>query len=273
MAIAAKDVMELRRKTGLGMMDCKKALAETEGDVEKASDLLRQRGLAKMDTRSDRASSEGLVIAALSPDKTKGALVEINSETDFTAGNDSFRAMAAKVVEAALQQDPGQVTKTDAMQAAIDDVRLTTKENVQFGRGMVLGGGGSRVGSYVHFNAKVGALVQVQLPPQGAPDGVDEFLKELCQHIVASSPAPIAVTEDQVPSEILEKERQIAKAQAIESGKPEQIAEQMVTGKIRKFYEGHVLLKQPYIRDDKKSVSEILPKGLKIEAFARFQIG
>lgn len=267
MAITAKDVMALRQRTGLGMMECKQALSEVDGDVDKAVDLLRQKGLAKMDTRSDRASAEGKIAAAVSGDRAKGAIIEINTETDFTASNDAFVKMTQSIAEAALEQSPGDVQKTDAMQAIIDEVRLTTKENVQFNRGRVLGGDGATVGSYVHFTGKVGVLVEVR----GQAD--DELLKDLCMHISAVSPIPAGINEADVPADVLAKEREIAKAQAIESGKPENIAEKMVEGKIRKFYDENVLLRQPFIKDDKKQIKDLLPKGTTITAFIRYQLG
>ncbi|MFA9476764.1 translation elongation factor Ts [Phycisphaerales bacterium AB-hyl4] len=267
MAITAKDVMALRQKTGLGMMECKEALTEVDGDVDKAVDLLRQRGLAKMDSRSERTSAEGRINAAVSDDGSKGAIVEINSETDFTASNDAFLAMADTVATEAIKGEPGEVVTNDAMKAAIDEVRLTTKENIQFARGAVLGGPGSTVGQYVHFTGKVGVLIELD----GKAD--DALLKDLCMHISAVSPAPLGVTEDEVPAEVVEKEREIAKAQAIESGKPEQIAEKMVEGKIRKFYDETVLLRQPFIKDDKKQIKDLLPNGVTIKKFVRYQVG
>lgn len=272
MAITAKDVMALRRRSGLGMMECKQALEEVGGDIEKATDLLRQRGLAKMDTRTDRASAEGKIAVAVADDRRKGAIVEINTETDFTAGNESFTAMAAAVAGQALQQDAGPVEKTDAMQNAIDEVRLTTKENVQFSRGQVLGGSANAVvGSYVHFTGKVGVLIELEAADASAVS--EDLLKDLCMHISAISPVPLAVTEDEVPADIVAKEREIAKAQAIESGKPENIAEKMVEGKIRKFYDEVVLLRQPFVKDDKQQIKDLLPQGVTIKRFARYQLG
>lgn len=267
MAIAAKDVMALRQKTGLGMMECKQALTETDGDLQQAVDLLRQKGLAKMDSRSDRTSAEGKVAAVVADDAAKGAIVEINTETDFTAGNETFVSMVQNVATMALDQEPGEAEKTDAIQSAIDEVRLTTKENVQFGRGQVLGGAGTKVGAYVHFTGKVAVLLQVE------GDVSDELLKDLCMHISAVSPAPLGITEDQVPEEIVAKEREIAKAQAVESGKPENIAEKMVEGKIRKYYDQVVLMRQPFIKDDKKQIKDLLPKGASIKAFVRYAVG
>jgi elongation factor Ts len=267
-AISASDVMKLRQKTGLGMMECKAALAETNGDTQAAEDLLRKKGLAKMDSRADRQSAEGRIFVAMASDHSKAALVEINSETDFTAGNDSFKLAGQKVVELALQQaQPGEANKTDAMQAAIDDVRLTTKENIQFARGTVMGGPGRKVGSYVHFTGKIGVLVEVE------GQASDELLKDLCMHISAVTPVPVGVVDEDVPAEIVAKEREIAKAQAMESGKPEQIAEKMVEGKIRKFFEENVLLKQKFIKDDKLAIKDLLPKGTTVKAFVRYQVG
>jgi len=271
MAITAKDVMDLRGMTGLGMMECKAALAETDGDKEKAVDLLRKKGLAKMDTRADRASAEGRVGVAISPDKSRAAIVEINTETDFTAGNDTFKAMVVSVVSEALKQPAGEVEKTQSMQETIDNIRLTTKENVQFRRGRVVGAPGHKVGQYVHFTGKIGVVVEL------TGEAPDELLVELCQHVAAVTPTPIGVTEAEVPAEIIEKEKQIAKAQAMEQGKPEQIAEKMVVGKIRKFYEDHVLLNQLFIKPDEngkqKPIKELLPKGVTIQSFVRYQVG
>ncbi len=268
MAITAKDVNELRQQTGLGMMECKKALEETAGDRQAAMDLLRKKGLAKMAERADRASSEGRIAAVVAPDRSRAAIVKINTETDFTAGNDAFKAMAVSVASEALKQSaPGSVLPTPAIQKLIDDVKLTTKENVQFGSGLVVGGPGSVVGAYVHFTGKTGALIEL------TGDGstiTEDLLKDLCQHVVAISPAPLAVSDDQVPAEVVAKEREIARAQALESGKPPQIADKMVEGKIRKFYEEVVLTKQLFVKDDKKKISDILPKGAAIKSFVRF---
>ncbi len=267
MAITAKDVMALRKATGLGMMESKAALEEAGGDMQAAQDLLRTRGLAKMDGRADRESAEGKVAVAMSPDGKKGAIVEINTETDFTATNAAFVKMTQAIADLALAQSAGDVQKTDAMQALIDEVRLTTKENVQFKAGKVFAPGGGNVGSYVHFTGKIAVLIEV------AGEATAELLKDLCMHVSAVSPAPLGVNEDEVPADVLEKERQIAKAQALESGKPEAIAEKMVEGKIRKFLDEVVLTRQPFVKDDKKQIKDLLPKGTVIKQFVRYQVG
>jgi len=271
MAISAKDVMKLRKRTGLGMMECKQALTQADGDIDQAIDFLRTKGLAKMDNRADRTSAEGRITVSITADQSKGAIVEVNTETDFTADNDSFKSLVDQLVSDALEQGPGEVQKTDAMQGAIDEVRLTTKENVQFHRGQVMGGqAGSKVGSYVHFTGKVGVLIELDT---GDGQASDELLADLCMHIAAANPVPIAVNDDEVPAKLLDKERQIARAQAEESGKPEQIIEKIVEGKVRKFLEDHVLLKQAFIKDDKKRIGSLLPAGVVIKSFVRYQVG
>ncbi len=264
MAISAKDVMALRKATGLGMMESKAALEEAGGDMQAAQDLLRSKGLAKMDGRADRESAEGKVAVAVSPDGSKGAIVEINTETDFTASNEAFVKLTQDVANLALEQDAGDVEKTDAMQALIDEVRLVTKENVQFKAGKVLAG---NVGSYIHFTGKIAVLIEVE------GDADSDLLKDLCMHVSAASPTPLGVNEDEVPADILAKEREIAKAQAIESGKPEAIAEKMVEGKIRKYLDSVVLTRQPFVKDDKKQIKDLLPKGTTIKQFARYHVG
>ena len=261
--ITAKDVMELRKATGLGMMEAKKALTETDGDMEAAKDLLRQKGLAKMETRTDRESAEGKVAVAAADGKA--VIIQVNTETDFTANNEQFAEMMTAIANAALAQAAGDVEKTDDIQALIDDVRVTTKENVQFAQGKVFGGAGSKVGSYVHHTGKIGVVIEAE------GDIDDELLRQLCMHVSATN--PMGLNEDDISADVVEKEKEIAKAQAIEQGKPENIAEKMVEGKVRKFYDEVVLLRQPFVLDDKKQVKDVLPAGASIKAFARYQVG
>ncbi len=267
MAISAKDVMTLRKATGLGMMEAKAALEEAGGDMQKATDILRTKGLAKMDGRTDRASAEGKVAVAVAADGSKGAIVEVNTETDFTASNEAFIVMTKAIADLALEQDAGDVEKTDAMQGLIDEIRLTTKENAQFAKGKVYATSSGKVGSYVHFTGKIAVLVEVE------GEASAELLKDLCMHISAVSPSPLGVNEDEVPADIIAKEREIAKAQAMESGKPEEIAEKMVEGKIRKYLDSVVLTRQPFVKDDKKQIKDLLPKGTTIKQFVRYQVG
>ncbi|QDU34962.1 Elongation factor Ts [Poriferisphaera corsica] len=263
--ITAKDVMALRKASGLGMMEAKKALTETNGDMEAAKELLRKKGLAKMDGRTDRESAEGKI--AIAVEGSKGAIVLVNTETDFTANNDMFIEKVQIIANEALKNDAGEVVVNDSMQTLIDDIRVTTKENAQFGKGKVLGGGNATIGSYLHFTGKIGVLVELE------GEASDDLLKDLCMHISAISPAPLGVNEDEIPADIIEKEREIAKAQAIESGKPEAIAEKMVEGKIRKYLDEVTLTRQKFVKDDKKQIKDILPAGVSIKQFVRYQIG
>lgn len=266
MAITAKDVADLRAKTGLGMLECKKALEASNGDIQAAIDELRKKGLKDMDKRADRVSAEGQIFVKVAADRSKAAIVEFNTETDFTARNDGFLKAGETVLAEVYKQPAGKVEKNDAIEAAINEVRLTTKENAQYGRGHVLGSGG-KVGSYRHHNGKAAAIIEVSGPIS------DELFTELCQHIVAITPAPIAIDESGVPADLIEKEKAIAKAQAIESGKPESIAEKMVVGKIRKFLEDNTLENQLFIKDDKKKIKDILPAGVKITGFVLYKLG
>jgi len=265
--ISAKDVMALRKATGLGMMECKKALEEAGGDFDQAAEIVRKKYGAKMAGRADRASNEGRVAIAVAPDQSKAVIVVVHSETDFTATNDAFKAMIQTVAEQALAQQPGEVTRTDAMEAEIEKLRITTQENLQFGKGQVLGAPGSKVGTYVHFTGKIGVVIEVQ------GDASEELLKDLCMHVSAIVPAPLGVTEGEVPADVLDKERQIAKEEALASGKPEAIAEKMVEGKIRKYLDTVVLLRQPFVKDDKKQIKDILPQGVEVKKFVRYQVG
>lgn len=267
MSFTAKDVMQLRKSTGLGMADCKKALEKAEGDMDKAAEIVRAEFGAKMDGRADRESGEGRIAIAVADDKSKGAIVRVNTETDFTAKNDAFIAMAQQVADLALAQDTGDVAANDEIEAAMKDVRLTTGENVQFGEGTVFGGAGHTVGSYVHFTGKVGVLIDIE----GEAD--EQLCKDLCMHISAIVPEALGVNEEDVPADVIDKEKQAAKQEALDSGKPEEIAEKMVVGKMRKYLDSVVLLRQPFVKDDKQQIQDILPEGVTIKSFKKLTVG
>lgn len=262
MAITAADVNKLRQSSGLGMMECKKALEEANGDQEKASDILRVKYGARMAGRTDRANAEGRIAVAVSACGCKAALVQVNTETDFTANNDEYKAMAGKVAELALAQAKGEVAKTDAIEQAIEGLRIKTGENIQFKRGEVLEAG--KVGTYVHFTGKVGVAIAVDGPAD------DALLKQLCMHISAAVPEPIAITEAEIPADVVAKEKAIAVEEAKATGKPEQIAVKIAEGKLSKFYDSVALLRQPFVMDDKKQVKAILPAGVTVKAFKKF---
>jgi elongation factor Ts len=236
--ISAKDVMSLRNKTGLPMMACKAALHEAGGDVERAEELLRKQLKGKMDARTERAAGEGRIAIALG--KEAASIVEIRLETDFTAKSEKVIEGAKKVAELALDEHAGSVAPTPTMTAVIDDMRITTGENASYARGhkLVQDPGSGSFGSYVHHDGKTGVLVQAE----GSIS--DETLRQICMHITAAVPRPQGISAQDVAPHIVEKERRFRIEQAMESGKPQQIAEKMVEGGMRKFFEEISLLEQ-----------------------------
>ncbi|MCA9291301.1 MAG: translation elongation factor Ts [Phycisphaerales bacterium] len=261
MSFSAKDVMALRQKTGLGMLDCKKALTENDGDLNAAEEWLREKLKGKMETRTERATGEGRIGILISGDDA--VMVEIQTETDFTAKNDAFVAMVEAVTALAMKAPPGDVACTPDMQKAIDDQRITTGENVNFARGLRLHGG--HFGSYLHHDGKRSCLLQVS---GRAPDDV---LKGICQHIVFHDPA--GISEDDVPADKIETIRAEAVEEAKATGKPEQIAQRMAEGRVRKYLEENTLLHQKYVLDESQAIKDVLPKGVTITRFARYTLG
>ncbi|MDP6634812.1 MAG: translation elongation factor Ts [Phycisphaerae bacterium] len=257
--ITAAMVKALRDETGLGMMECKKALTENGGDVEKAKDALRAKGLATAEKRSSRDTKEGVVL--ISTTESQATMVEVVCETDFCARNEEFQAMANDVLTLAAQADEGDIQATDEISARVQTTLAMIGENMSFSRGVKICA--DKIGTYAHHNGKVGVLVGVQ------GDLDEETLTGLCMHIAFAD--PIGITGDDVPEDLVAKEKQIAMQQALESGKNEEIAEKMVVGKLRKFIASKALLEQAYVRDDKKQVKEILGDA-SIKAFARFAI-
>ena len=263
--VSAKDVMALRQKTGLGMMDCKKALVEADGDIATAESNLRASLKGKMDERTDRAAGEGTI--AIHIGDGVASIIEIRSETDFTARNDGFTDMAAKIAEMAIAQDPGNVEFTDAMKEILDEVRITTGENISFARGTVMTGGG--FGKYLHHDGKLGVLIQASAEvPQDVGLGIS-------QHVAAHIPTPLAVDEAGLDQAIVEAKRTEVTQEAIDSGKPPEIAEKMAAGRMRKYFEQVTLLGQKYIKDPdgNLSVGETLPDGVTCGGFVRMRVG
>jgi elongation factor Ts len=260
--ITAAMVKALREDTGQGMMECKKALGETNGDVQAAKDLLRARGLLKAEKKSARAASEGLIEIIVSPDNKAGTMVEVNCETDFCARNDVFRAMVAEVAKKAAAGAAGEVPASDAITAAVQQAFNKIGENMRFVRGIKLSG--EQVGGYKHHNSKVGVLVALK----GTVSPT--LLSELCMHIAFHR--PMGIRAEDIPAEVIEHEKAVAKAAAIEQGKPEAIAEKMVVGKVRKFCEENCLMEQKFIKDEEKTVKQVLGEA-QVVAFARYELG
>lgn len=260
--ITAALVKALRDETSQGMMDCKKALEEAGGDVEAAKDILRKKGLITAQKKAERATSEGLVQIVLSPDKTSAAMVEVVCETDFCARNEIFSAMVATVADLALKSPEGNVEASAAIKDAVQGALAKIGENMSFRRGVKIKA--PLIGTYLHHNRKVGVLVGIegQLPA--------ETLADLCMHIAFAN--PVAVGPEDVPASLVEKERKFAQEQAAESGKPADIVAKMVEGKVRKFLADNALIEQPFVKDDKKKVKDVLGSA-KVKTFARFTVG
>lgn len=264
--ISAKDVMSLRNRTGLGMMECKKALVETGGDVEAAEEHLRKVYKGKMEKRTDRAAGEGRIAIKIADDGSAAAIVELKAETDFTAKNENFIACAQLCADEALKAGVGAVGSTDAMESSIDKIRAQTGENISLGRAEKIDGTGVSFGSYVHHDGKTGVLLVIE------GDLSDEVAKQICMHVTAAVPRPAGVTPDDVPAKVVEKERKFRIEQAVESGKPQEIAEKMVEGGMRKFFAEVALNEQAFIMDPSKTIKDLVG-GATIRSFYRWEVG
>ncbi len=282
--ITASMVKELREMTGAGMMECKKALVEAEGEIEKAVDVLRTRGLAAVAKKAGRATNEGTVMAIVSDDCKSGAVIELNCETDFVGMNDKFKAYAEKIAKAALAAKPADL---DALKAAdaegetveevVTDAIHTLGENIQLSRFAVAEAGA--VSSYIHGGGKIGVLVEFDV------EGIDPTSAEFAQYgrdvaMQVAAACPVAANRDAVDPAVVEHEKSIYMAQAAESGKPEAIQEKMATGRLEKFFKENTLTEQAYVKNPDQSVSEYtaevaknLGGEIKIVNFTRFVLG
>lgn len=272
-AISASDVKALRDKTGVGMMDCKRALSEAEGDVKRAVELLRERGLAKAGKREGRATSEGGIAIAI--DGGVGGMVEVGCETDFVARTDDFGALTDSLARAVVA-DATLTTREALLEASIDgrsvsdivtEAIATLGENVVIKRVAHLEVDGV-VGGYVHAGGKLGAMVGLRTEAPGA----EALAKDIAMHVAAADPIPVAVTRDGVPSELLESERSIYTKQAEQEGKPEKVIEKIVAGRINKYMSQICLFEQPFVKDPDRSVGDVLGDAT-VTAFHRFKLG
>jgi elongation factor Ts len=261
-------VKELREKTGAGMMDCKKALVEANGDMEEAVVYLREKGLAKAAKKAGRATSEGTIGLWIADDASSGVMVELLCETDFAAKNEEFTSFAAAL--AAKAGELGAEKLEDMPEDACDLTPLVSKigENMQIGRVARIAVDGI-VGSYVHANGKIGVLVGLA---GGKAGEHDQIAKDIAMQVAAAN--PLCVSPDQVPQEMLDREKEIYKAQAMEEGKPAEIAEKIVLGRVSKYYKEVCLLEQPFIKDDKKVIKDLLKgSGVTLQGFVRLGLG
>ena len=268
-------VKDLREKTGAGMMDCKKALTETNGDMQKAEEYLREKGITKAAIKSSRIAAEGLVLAYVSEDGKKGAAVEVNSETDFVAKNEEFKAFVESVakqivlnnpenVEALLQEESIDEKGKKVSEVLIEKV-AKIGENLNIRRFARLETTDGIIEKYIHGDGKIAVLVNMK-------NADSELAKDICMQIAAAKPEYL--TESDVPSERLGKEMEILKAQAMNEGKPEAIAEKIVQGRVGKFYEEICLVDQVFVKDSSKKVSDLLKeKNAEVVEFARFEKG
>ena len=272
--ITASLVKELREKTGAGMMDCKKVLTETDGDMEKAIDLLRERGIAKAAKKSGRVAAEGLVEGYISADGKIGAIVEVNSETDFVAKNEEFKKFVADVARQVVEKNPATVEELLAQESiavagkTVNEVLIekiaTIGENLNIRRFARFEAEGL-VEKYIHGDGKIAVLVNMK-------KGTSEVAKDLCMQIAAARAE--FVTRDQVPADRVAKEKEILKAQTMNEGKPEAIAERIVEGRINKFYGEICLVEQEFVKNPDIKIEQLLKeKDAEVVEFARFEKG
>lgn len=282
--ISAAVVKALRDQTGAGMMDCKRALADSDGDLARAGELLRERGLAKAVKREGRETSEGVIGLALGP--RAGALVELACETDFVAKTEEFQKLAAQLAGVALS-DAARGTPEALLEASLGGETAGTRiqaavaklgENVVLRRvaRLALPGDGV-VGGYVHAGGKLGVLVALD---SKAADDLDGLAKDLSMHVAAADPSPVSVDRSGVPKELVDAERAIFRVQAEQSGKPPNIVEKMVEGRVNKYYAEVALVEQPFVKDPERTISKLLAdeskrlgREISVAGFVRFKLG
>jgi len=277
--ISASDVNKLRQQTGAGMMDCKKALTETNGDFEAAIDFLRKKGAKVAASRQDRESNEGVVIARTSEDGKRGVIIELNCETDFVAKNAEFVAFANEIANAAVQANPKSLEDLNNLTIDVENSRVTIGEATINKTGKIgekIGVSkyevieGDKVVAYIHGNFRLGVLVALSANVAGA----DEAGKDVAMQIAAMN--PVALDKDGVDATTIERELEIAKEQIRAEGKPEEMVEKISLGKLNKFYKDSTLLNQEFVKDPSKNVAQFLStveKGLTVTAFKRVALG
>ena len=272
--ISASQVKELREKTGAGMMDCKKVLTETNGDFEKAIELLRERGIAKAAKKSDRIAAEGLVTTYISEDGKVGTVVEVNAETDFVAKNEEFKNFVADVAKQVAEKNPANVEELLAQVSIVEPEKtvgeVLTNKIATIGENMSIRRferfeTSNLVESYIHGDGKIAVLVEME-------NGTTELARDICMQIAAARPEYL--DRESVPADRVNKEMEILKAQAMNEGKPAEIAEKIVLGRIGKFYGEICLVEQEFVKDPDVKVGKLVEsKGSKIVRFARFEKG
>ncbi|HID66241.1 MAG TPA: elongation factor Ts [Aquificaceae bacterium] len=286
MAVSMEDVKKLREMTGAGMLDCKKALEEAGGNIEKAKEILRVKGLAKAEKKAGRETKEGIVYVIVSEDRKKGAMIELNCETDFVARNEEFQKLAQKVTQHILEKEENRDKSGEgseilsqglydepskSVEILIKEVIAKIGENIKLSR-YCRYDTDDYLHSYVHGGGRIGVLVDFEASQLN--DQVIRLVQGIAMQIAAMRPEYVRVED--IPEEVLERERRILREQALQGGKPEHIVDKIVEGKLKKFYQEKVLLEQPFIKDDKKKVGDIVKESgldVDIKRFCRFELG
>jgi elongation factor Ts len=287
---SAKDVQELRQRTGAGMMDCRNALTTANGDINLAIENLRKSGIAKAEKRAGRVASEGRIVVQMAPDAKSGAMLELNSETDFVSRNDEFGAVAdalAKTLFASSFDDIvpdatggaflSMPIEGKTVQDKVTETSAKTGENIVLRRYARLTTTGT-LGTYIHHNGRVAVMVEVE-GPAGAP--AQELARTVAEHIAAGVPrVPEAVRREDVPTELVEREHRIFSEKALAEGKPANIVDKVVEGQIRKFFAEVTLLEQPWVRDESKTIQQLVADASKaagapltVKRFVRYRMG
>ena len=275
MKITAQDVKRLRLATDAGMMDCKKALMEANGDFDAAIDILRKQGLKKADKRADREAKEGLIVTAVSEDGKSGVIAEVNCETDFVARGETFESFAHAVANIALKELPADLDALKALPFDEKDnvesaaIALTGKvgEKIDVRRIGIIKEAAGAVIAYIHPGSRLGVLVEM------VGNGMkDDAGRDVAMQVAALN--PVATRIEEVPEEVKSKELEIAREVAVKEGKPDNIVERIAEGKLNRYYKDHVLIEQPFVKDSSVTVKEMLKKGdVDVIRFVRFALG
>jgi len=281
MKITAQQVNELRKKTGAGMMDCKKALTEADGDMEKAIEILRKKGAAVASKRAERSANEGLIVTKISDDRKHGAIAEVNCETDFVAKNNDFVNLANEAIEAVFSSQPASVKdlldKNSSLKEKVIEVLGKVGEKVEISRIADEEAPNGILVDYIHMGSKLGVLIKFDNVTESA-DEIYLLGKDVAMQVAAMN--PISVYREDIPKETIEKEIEIYKEVARKEGKPEQILEKIAAGKLNKFYQENCLAEQSYIKDNSKTVGDLIKEfntkynsEVRISLFHRFHLG
>jgi len=280
MAITAAQVNDLRQRTGAGMMDCKRALEEANGDIQKAIEILRKKGASVAAKRAEKSANEGLVVTKLSDDKRSGTILEINCETDFVAKSEDFVNLAKFVIGAVHKNKPKNVEelmKNSDVQDKLNDVLGKVGEKIEISRFDIMDVTNGLLVDYIHMGSKLGVLIKFE----DVVSGTDELFaigKDMAMQVAAMN--PISVKREDVPKTVVDKEIEIYKELAKKEGKPEQMLEKIAMGRLNKFYQENVLLEQAFIKDNSKTVGDLLKEfnskhgsSAKVARFDRFHLG